>query len=96
MQRQELSVQGARGAGAALAPMPIPAKYRWAPEGVPVGSPYNVAQLYVQLAESIRSGTPVVPTFEAAVERHRLIDAIVRSSETGTKQVPAGVASRPR
>lgn len=96
MQRQELSVQGASGAGAALAPMPIPAKYRWAPEGVPVGSPYNVAQLYVQLAESIRSGTPVVPTFEAAVERHRLIDAIVRSSESGTKQVPAGVASRPR
>ncbi|MBV9757696.1 MAG: Gfo/Idh/MocA family oxidoreductase [Alphaproteobacteria bacterium] len=88
MQRQELSVHGAHGPGTALAPMPIPEKYRWVPEGVPAGSPYNVAQLYVQLAESIRNGTPVVPTFDAAVERHRLIDAIVRSSETGSKQAP--------
>ena len=96
MQRQELSVQGARGAGAALVPMPIPATYRWVPDGVPAGSPYNVAQLYAQLAESIRNGTPVVPTFEAAVERHRLIDAIVRSSETGTKHVARDSASRLR
>jgi predicted dehydrogenase len=39
------------------------------------------------LAESIRSGKPVSPGFDAAVTRHRLLDAIVRASETGMKQV---------
>lgn len=87
MQRQELSLQGARGAGMALAHMPVPGKYRWVPEAVPEGSPYNVAQLYAKLAESIRDGKPASPGFNAAVTRHRLIDAIVRASDTGRKQV---------
>ena len=34
--------------------MPIPGKYRWVPEAVPQGSPYNVAQLYAKLAERIQ------------------------------------------
>jgi predicted dehydrogenase len=87
MQRQELRLQGARGAGTPLTDMEVPAKYRWVPEGVPQGSPYNVAQLYAKLAESIRDGHPASPGFHAAVTRHRLIDAIVRASETGQKQV---------
>jgi predicted dehydrogenase len=87
MQRQELTVQGARGAGTPLADMPIPAKYRWVSDTVPQGSPYNVAQLYAKLADSIRDGKPFSPGFDAAVTRHRLIDMIVRASETGRKQV---------
>ena len=87
MQRQELTVQGARGAGTPLAAMPIPEKYRWVPDAVPQGSPYNVAQLYAKLADSIRDGKPASPGFDAAVTRHRLIDMIVRASETGQKQV---------
>jgi predicted dehydrogenase len=87
MQRQELRLQGARGKGNALADMPIPEKYRWVPDAVPQGSPYNVAQLYAKLAESIRDGTPVSPGFDAAVTRHRLLDAIVRASDTGQTQV---------
>src|SRR6266699_548623 len=50
MQRQELNLKGARGEGTALADLPVPGKYRWVPEGVPPGSPYNVAQLYMKLA----------------------------------------------
>jgi predicted dehydrogenase len=87
MQRQELSVQGARGVGTALSDMPIPDKYRWVPDTVPQGSPYNVAQLYARFAKSIRDGTPAGPDFAAAVTRHRLIDAIVRASDTGQKQL---------
>jgi hypothetical protein len=87
MQRQELRLQGARGEGAALADLPVPGKYRWVPEGVPPGSPYNVAQLYVKLAEGIRDGKPASPGFDAAVTRHRLLDAIVRASDMGLKQV---------
>jgi predicted dehydrogenase len=86
MQRQELSLQGAQGKGARLADLPIPAKYRFVPDGVPSASPYNVAQLYAKLAESIRNGTPAGPGFDAAVRRHRLLDAIVRASRTGQKQ----------
>ena len=87
MQRQELKLQGARGTGTPLADMPIPSRYRWVPDAVPQGSPYNVAQLYAKLADSIRQGSPTSPSFQAAVTRHRLIDAIVRASDTGRKQM---------
>src|SRR6202047_1870486 len=87
MQRQELNVRGARGDEKELAELPIPGKYRWVPEGVAPDSRYNVAQLYARLAEGIRDGNPISPGLEAAVTRHRLIDAIVRASETGMKQM---------
>ena len=87
MQRQELTVQGAQGDKAPLAPLPIPAKYRWVPEDMSKESPYNVAQVYMKLAEAIRDGKPAYPGFEAAVQRHRMLDAITRASETGQKQV---------
>ena len=87
MQRQELIVKGARGDGTALADLPVPGKYRWVPGGLPQDSRYNVAQLYVKLGQSIRDGKPASPGFAAAVTRHRLLDAIVRASDTGTKQV---------
>jgi predicted dehydrogenase len=88
MQRQELMVWGAQSAAQELAELPVPARYRWVPEGTPGDSRYNVAQLYVRLAECIRDGKPVNPDFAAAVTRHRLLDAIVQASETGRKQAP--------
>jgi predicted dehydrogenase len=87
MQRQELNVKGARRDAKELAELAIPDKYRWVPEGIAPDSRYNVAQLYARLAESIRNGKPVSPGFDAAVTRHQLIDAIVRASDTGMKQV---------
>ncbi len=89
MQRQELRVQGARGGDKELADLPVPDTYRFVPDSTPQGSPYNVAQLYAKLAASIREGRPASPGFDAAVRRHRLIDAIARASETGQKQVVA-------
>jgi predicted dehydrogenase len=87
MQRQELTVRGAQGAAEGLAELPVPAKYRWVPAGLPGDSRYNVAQLYARLGECIREGKPVSPGFAAAVTRHRLLDMIERSSQTGRKQV---------
>jgi len=92
MQRQELRVKGARGEGPALADLPVPAKYRWVPEGLTADSRYNVAQLYAKLGERIRDGKPASPGFDAAVARHRLLDTIVRASETGQKQHRAPTA----
>ena len=87
MQRQELNVKGARGDAKELAELPIPEKYLWVPQGIAPDSRYNVAQLYTRLAEGIGGGKPVSPGFDAAVTRHRLLDAIVRASETGMKQI---------
>jgi predicted dehydrogenase len=91
MQRQELNLKGARE-GAALVDMSVPAKYRWVPGGLTADSRYNVAQLYAKLGEAIRDGMPASTGFDAAVARHRLLDAIVRASETGQKQYPGTAA----
>jgi predicted dehydrogenase len=65
-----------------MASMPVPAKYRVAPEGTPSGPAYNVAQAYARAAGALRGGTFDVD-FNLAVQRHKLIDAIERSSATG-------------
>jgi predicted dehydrogenase len=67
----------------ALAPMPVPAKYRLAPTGTPGGGPYNVAQAYARMADAWRAGRSFDVDFALAVQRHKLIDAIERSSATG-------------
>jgi predicted dehydrogenase len=85
-QRQELTVQGARGTASDLTNMPVPAKYRWVPEAVPQGSPYNVAQLYAKLGAAIRGGPSDHPGFDAGVVRHQMLDMIVQSARTGQKQ----------
>ncbi len=85
-QRQELSVRGARGADRDLADLPVPAKYRWVPEDVPQGSPYNVAQLYAKLGEAIRGGRSVHPGFGTAVIRHQMLDVITQAAGTGQRQ----------
>jgi len=87
-QRQELTVQGARGTAKDLADMPVPAKYRWVPHGVPQGSPYNVAQLYAKLGEAIRERKPIHPGFDTAVVRHRMLDMITEAARTGQTQAP--------
>jgi predicted dehydrogenase len=74
----------------AMAPMPVPAKYRLAPEGTPGGGPYNVAQAYARMTDALRAGRSFDVDFDLAVQRHTLIDAIERSSATGrsVKLVP--------
>jgi predicted dehydrogenase len=66
-----------------LVEMPPPDEYRLTPEGTPPSPVLNVAQAYVRYAESLQTGEPIAPTFEDAVTRHRLLDAIERSSDEG-------------
>ena len=66
-----------------MAAMPVPAKYRFAPEGTPGGQPYNVAQAYARAADALRGRGAFDVDFDLAVRRHKLIDAIERSSTTG-------------
>jgi hypothetical protein len=55
IQVSEFAVRGAQ-AGKPLADLSIPESYRWVPPAVPAGLPFNVAQLYMRMAEGIREG----------------------------------------
>src|SRR2546425_7562406 len=71
----ELDVRGGKGAQSSLEHIPVPEQYRWAPPQVP-GPSTNVAQAYAHFARDYREGTHFCPTFEDAVTRHRMLDAI--------------------
>lgn len=86
VQRGEIAVMGAQGRGTPYVEMPVPAHYRWVPEGEWSEAAYNVAQLYVKLGEAIHGDGVVNPGFDAAVTRHRLIDKIETASRTGHRQ----------
>jgi predicted dehydrogenase len=66
-----------------MAAMPVPAKYKVVPDGTPAGPPYNVAQAYARAADALGGGGSFDVDFGLAVRRHKLIDAIERSSATG-------------
>ena len=71
----------------ALAELPVPDRLKWVPEAVrKEGRAYDVGQMWVNFTRAIRSGQPVEPDFDHAVRRHRTLDAIMRASETGTRQ----------
>jgi predicted dehydrogenase len=78
-----LTLSGARGEDQALATLEIPAQYKWTPE-LPAFAE-NVAQAYALLANDLRDGTSTCPTFEDAVQRHRLIDSVERSAASGQR-----------
>ena len=61
--------------------------YRRVPPAVPAGLPFNVAQLYMRMAEGIREGKSVSPDFDVAIKRYQLLDAIEKASDTGIRQV---------
>jgi predicted dehydrogenase len=63
-----------------LAEMAPPDKYTVVPEGTPPGSPRNVAQAYARAADAFGAGSGFEVDFDLAVTRHKLIDAMERSS----------------
>jgi predicted dehydrogenase len=73
-----VAVRGRRGADP-LADLPVPARYVRVPAlaGHEGEAPYNVAHAYAALDEA--------PTFADAVERHRLLDRIVRAARSGER-----------
>ena len=79
-----LRVQGAQKSQK-LQDLAIPDRFVHVPPGFPLGDPFNVGQMYSLFAESIRAEQPHprLPTFETAVELHRFIDTLQRSSDDG-------------
>ena len=86
IQVSEFTVRGSQ-AGKPVADLSIPESYRWVPPAVPAGLPFNVAQLYMRMAESIREGRSVSPDFDVAVKRQQLLDLIQKASDTGIRQI---------
>jgi predicted dehydrogenase len=80
----EMRVRGGRGAQSSLELLPVPEEYRWAPPQPGPGT--NVAQAYARFARDYREGTRLCPTFEDAVTRHRMLDAIEMAAATGQRQ----------
>jgi predicted dehydrogenase len=71
-------------------PIPVPERLIFAPaRGTPPGEATNVGQMYALFAQAIRGGRSLQPTFETAVELHRLIDAI-RVAAEDRREVIAG------
>lgn len=85
-QMVELSLTGARREERAFRPLEVPASYRsgW-PEDV---EPGNVARLYARMAQDLRENTRSAASFEDAVAVHRIIVAIERAAESGSRTAP--------
>jgi predicted dehydrogenase len=81
----EMEVRGGKGAQSSLEVLPVPDEYRWAPRHVP-GPSTNVAQAYARFARDYREGTHLCPTFEDAVTRHRMLNAIETAAAAGQRQ----------
>jgi predicted dehydrogenase len=87
-------ILGSRGRDPLL-PMDVPTRFTLVPENVPAGSAFNVAQAYTRLAGGLNQGQPFEPSFQHAVARHALIDAIERSAAEGRAVRPTpGAATR--
>jgi len=71
----DLTVRGGNGAQSALEVLPVPH-----------GTSTNVAQAYARFARDYREGTHLCPTFDDAVTRQRMLDAIEKAAATGRRQ----------
>ena len=86
----DLTVRGGNGAQPSVEALPVPPQYRFS---APRGPAANVAQAYAHFARDYREGTHLCPTFDDAVTRHRMLDAIETAAATGQRQT-TGSAER--
>ena len=84
LQVADLRLEGGRGGDTTVAEITVPDRYFAPVPRTLTGPPQNVAQTYARLAKDLREGTHTVPDFAYALERHRLVDAIERASQTGS------------
>ncbi len=80
-QLSAVSLRGAKG-GNTLAPISVPEHFTLVASGTPSGEAINVGQLYTLFALAIRNNQNRQPTFETAVDLHRLVDAINQASDS--------------
>jgi predicted dehydrogenase len=78
---------GGKKGDKAMQQLEVPERLKWVPDEVRgLGPSYDVGQMWVKFTEAIRTNQRIEPDFDSAVRRHRMLDAIVRASETGQRQ----------
>jgi predicted dehydrogenase len=84
-QMVQLALNGVQDGETAFRPLELPASYRsgWPEDPVPG----NVARLYARMAQDLRKGTRTAPDFDDAVAVHRVIAAIEKAAESGSRTV---------
>ena len=82
----ELTVHGGNGEQSSLQVLPVPEQYQWSPPRQNQGPSANIAQAYARFARDYRDGTYLCPTFDDAVTRHRMLNAIETAAATGQRQ----------
>lgn len=85
LQYGDFRIRGTAASGG-LEDLPVPESYRLVSGSSPSDMFYTLANAYALMRSDIKLGTDHVPTFADALVRHRMIEAIERSSQTGTRQ----------
>lgn len=83
-QMADLVLRSGKGADESLQSVGIPPQYPWNRD-LPLAA-RNVAEAYARLAADLKEGTRLCPTFEDAVIRHRMLDAVEKAAGTGERQ----------
>ena len=79
-------LRGAKADDAGLEVIPPPPGLNWTPSEVPAGVAVNMAQMFRRFAETLRGAdADAHPDFAEALRRHRTLDAIAQSAETGRR-----------
>ena len=89
----DLTVHGGNGAQSSVEVLPVPPQYRFSAQRGPAA---NVAQAYAHFARDYREGTHLCPTFDDAVTRHRMLDAIETAAATGQRQTTSSAERHAR
>jgi predicted dehydrogenase len=86
-QETSRKIMGGKKDDKTLQELPVPDRLKSVPQAVrDVGRAYDVGQMWVNFAKAIRTGADIEPDFDHAVRRHRMLDAVVRASQTGQRQ----------
>lgn len=83
-------IQGAHGDKVPLRVLPVPNHYLRLPASDLPSAVLELGELYYTYAQDIERGTQVAATFDDAVRLHKLLDAALRSSQTGHTELLAG------
>jgi predicted dehydrogenase len=82
-QMVQLSLSGSREQEKVFAPLNVPeSDHLWTLREV---GPRNVARVYACMASDLRNGSRLAPSFDDALKIHRIIAAIEKSAESGTR-----------
>ncbi len=81
-----LKLRGAKRGDGELTELDVPDRLTWVPEAADLEAAFPVAQMWRRFGQAIRGDDADLPDFETGLNRHRLMDAVERASETGEKQ----------